>query len=194
MQKFVAGLLLGLGFVSSAFAGGVPGFSTIRLNWSGPGATGVPTMSTYATLLLAVLLALVVFRVFRKRSLLVRAIAPLAAVGVAASFAVMTEQLIAGISMVPAIEGSSCTGSETYTATGDMPPPCFVNTCGSPVTVSYTFIEGQGPDSNPITAEACTFEYFCDDTLGNVATQGAIVPSDGEFYATAFCVEQFDLD
>ena len=194
MQRIVVGLLLGLGFVSSAFAGGVPGFSTIRLNWSGPGATGVPTMSTYATLLLAVLLALLVFRVFRKRSLLVRAIAPLAAVGVAASFAVMTEQLIAGIPMAPAIEGSSCTGSETYTVTGDMPPPCFVNTCGSPVTVSYTFIEGQGPDSNPITAEACTFEYFCDDTLGNVATQGAIVPSDGEFYATAFCVEQFDLD
>ena len=195
MQRIVVGLLLGLGFVSSAFAGAVgSGFSTIRLNWSGPGATGVPTMSTYATLLLAVLLALVVFRVFRKRSLLVRAIAPLAAVGVAASFAVMTEQLIAGIPMAPAIEGSSCTGSETYTVTGDMPPPCFVNTCGSPVTVSYTFIEGQGPDSNPITAEACTFEYFCDEAEQEVATQGAIVPSDGEFYATAFCVEQFDLD
>ena len=193
MQKIVAGLLLGLGFVSSVSAG-APGFSTIRVNWSGPGATGIPTMSTYATLLLAVLLALVVFRVFRKRSLLVRAIAPLAAVGVAASFAVMTEQLIAGISMVPAIEGSSCTGSETYTATGDMPPPCFVNTCGSPVTVSYTFIEGQGPDSNPITAEACTFEYYCDEAELEVATQGAIVPSDGEFYATAYCVEQFDLD
>ena len=194
MQRIVVGLLLGLGFVSSAFAGAVgSGFSTIRLNWSGPGATGVPTMSTYATLLLAVLLALVVFRVFRKRSLLVRAIAPLAAVGVAASFAVMTEQLIAGISMVPAIEGSSCTGSETYTVTGDMPPPCFVNTCGSPVTVSYTFIEGQGPNSNPITAEACTFDYFCGDEQ-EVATQGAIVPSDGGFYATAYCVEQFGAD
>ena len=198
MQRIVVGLLLGLGFVSSAFAGGVPGFSTIRLNWSGPGATGVPTMSTYATLLLAVLLALVVFRVFRKRSLLVRAIAPLAAVGVAASFAVMTEQLIAGISMVPAIEGSSCTGSETYTATGDMPPPCFVNTCGSPVTVSYTFINGQTSSflapSIPITAEACTFAYACvndnSELVSEAATQDAIVPSDGESYAMAFCSEQ----
>lgn len=196
MKRIVAALLLGLGSVSSAFAGGAPGFSTIRLNWSGPGATGIPTMSTYAALLLAVLLALLVFRVFRKRSLLVRAIAPLAAVGVAVSFAVVTEQLIAGILGSPAIEGSSCVGSETYTSTGSTAPPCFVNTCGSPVTVSYTFIEGQEASFSgpiPITAEACTFDYACVDDSGLVleaATQDAIVPSDGESYATAYCSEQ----
>ena len=194
MQRIVAGLLLGLGFVSSAFAG-APGFSTIRLNWSGPGATGIPTMSTYATLLLAVLLALVVFRVFRKRSLLVRAIAPLAAFGVAASFAVMTEQPIAGVMGPAAIDGSSCSGSETYTADAAIAPPCFVNTCGSPVTVSYTFIAGQDvSSSNPLTAETCTFAYFCaagDESDESTATQGAIIPSDGRSYATAYCSEQF---
>ena len=198
MQKIVAGLLLGLGFVSSVSAGD-PGFSTIRVNWSGPGATGIPTMSTYATLLLAVLLALVVFRVFRKRSLLVRAIAPLAAVGVAASFAVVTEQPIAGILGQSAIGISSCSGSETYTATTSQAPPCFVNTCGSPVTVSYTFIDGQeasfsGP-TIPITAEACTFAYACVDdselVVLEAATQGAIVPSDGESYAMAYCSELY---
>ena len=195
MQKIVAGLLLGLGFVSSAFAGGVQGFSTIRVNWSGLGAaTVVPTMSTYATLLLAVLLALLVFRVFRKRSLLVRAIAPLAAVGVAASFVVVTEQPIAGILGQSAIGISSCSGSETYTATTSQGPPCFVNTCGSPVTVSYTFIDGQDSNSNPITAEACTFDYVCvseGDLVREAATQGAIVPSDGESYAMAYCSEQY---
>ena len=198
MQKIVAGLLLGLGFVSSASAG-APGFSTIRVNWSGLGAaTVVPTMSTYATLLLAVLLALLVFRVFRKRSLLVRAIAPLAAVGVAASFVVVTEQPIAGISGQSAIGISSCSGSETYTATPSQAPPCLVNTCGSPVTVSYTFIDGQESsfsDPIPITAEACTFAYECVDDNGGLvleaATQDAIVPSDGESYAMAFCSEQY---
>ena len=200
MQKFVAGLLLGLGFVSSAFAGGAPGFSTIRVNWSGlGGAAVVPTMSTYATLLLAVLLALLVFRVFRKRSLLVRAIAPLAAVGVAASFVVVTEQPIAGILGQSAIGVSSCAGSETYTAYDDTGPPCFVNTCGSPVTVSYTFINGQTSSflapSIPITAEACTFAYACvndnSELVSEAATQDAIVPSDGESYAMAYCSEQY---
>ena len=204
MQRIVAGLLLGLGFVSSAFAGGI-GYSTIRVNWSGLGAavTVVPTMSTYATLLLAVLLALLVFRVFRKRSLLVRAIAPLAAVGVAASFVVVTEQPIAGGVIVgqSAIGISSCSGSETYTATTSKAPPCFVNTCGSPVTVSYTFIDGQkasffGSGPIPITAEACTFDYACKDDSGLVseaATQDAIVPSDGKSYAMAYCSEQYGL-
>ena len=199
MQKIVAGLLLGLGFVSSASAG-APGFSTIRVNWSGLGAaTVVPTMSTYATLLLAVLLALLVFRVFRKRSLLVRAIAPLAAVGVAASFVVVTEQPIAGVLGQNAIGVSSCAGSETYTATVSTStgPPCFVNTCGSPVTVSYTFIDGQEASVSgpiPITAEACTFAYECvDDSVLvlEAATQDAIVPSDGESYALAYCSEQY---
>jgi len=205
VQKIVAGLLLGLGFVSSAFAG-AQGFSTIRVNWSGLGAavTVVPTMSTYATLLLAVLLALLVFRVFRKRSLLVRAIAPFAAVGVAASFVVVTEQPIAGISGQSAIGISICAGSETYTATDSTGPPCFVNTCGSPVTVSYTFIDGQEPSFSgptgpisgpiPITAETCTFAYQCVDDNGLVleaATQDPIVPSDGESYAMAYCSEQY---
>ena len=200
MQRIVAGLLLGLGFVSSAFAG-VQGFSTIKVNWSDPSAavTVVPTMSTYATLLLAVLLALLVFRVFRKRSLLARAIAPLAAVGVAASFVVVTEQPIAGISGQSAIGVSSCAGSETYTATDSTGPPCFVNTCGSPVTVSYTFIDGQTASVSgpiPITAEACTFDYACKDDSGLVseaATQDAIVPSDGKSYAMAYCSEQYGL-
>ena len=200
MQRIVAGLLLGLGFVSSAFAD-VQGFSTIKVNWSDPSAavTVVPTMSTYATLLLAVLLALLVFRVFRKRSLLARAIAPLAAVGVAASFVVVTEQPIAGISGQSAIGVSSCAGSETYTATDSTGPPCFVNTCGSPVTVSYTFIDGQTASVSgpiPITAEACTFDYACKDDSGLVseaATQDAIVPSDGKSYAMAYCSEQYGL-
>jgi len=208
VQRIVAGLLLGLGFVSSAFAGGrgAPGFSTIKVNWSDPSAavTVVPTMSTYATLLLAVLLALLVFRVFRKRSLLVRAIAPLAAVGVAASFVVVTEQPIAGIVAQSAIRISSCSGSETYTATPSEAPPCFVNTCGSPVTVSYTFIDGQEPSFSgptgpisgpiPITAETCTFAYECVDDgrlVSEAATQDAIVPSDGESYAMAYCSEQY---
>lgn len=195
MQRIVAGLLLGLGFVSSAGAG-VQGFSTIQVNWSDPGAavTVVPTMSTYATLLLAALLALLVFRVFRKHSLLVRMIAPIAAVGVAASFVVVTEQPIAGVLGQNPIGVSSCAGSETYTATVSTGPPCFVNTCGSPVTVSYTFIDGQEPNSNPITAEACTFEYACVSEgviVTEAATQGAIVPSDGESYAMAYCSELY---
>jgi hypothetical protein len=119
--------------------------------------------------------------------------------GVAASFVVVTEQPIAGISGQSAIGISSCSGSETYTATDSTGPPCFVNTCGSPVTVSYTFIDGQKASFSgpiPITAEACTFVYACKDDSGLVseaATQDAIVPSDGESYAMVYCSEQYGL-
>ncbi|MEZ5573723.1 MAG: hypothetical protein R3E64_17155 [Halioglobus sp.] len=53
-------------------------------------------MSIYGMLLLAWLLAIVAFRVLRDRSLFVRAIAPLAAFDVAASFAFMSERPEAG--------------------------------------------------------------------------------------------------
>ena len=178
--------------MSSAFAQPNPGFSTFRISWSADGATAVPTMSTYGILLLAVLLAIVVFRVSRNRGYLVRAIAPLATFGVAAAFAVMTQPSIAGFVMTPPIDVSSCSGSETYTADGPNPPPCFVNTCGSPVTVSYTFIDGEEPDTTPITDGTCTRNYYCGDDEGaSAATQGAVIPSDGLSYATAYCEEIF---
>jgi len=200
MKKVLVCLALVLGPVSSAFAGNGPvGFSTFQISWSGgaAAATAVPTMSTYATLLLAVLLALVVFRSLRSRGLLVRAMAPLATFGLAASFIVMTEHPIAGVT-IPDIGASSCSGSETYTATFPFEtPPCFVNTCGSPVTVSYTFIEGVTAFGAPITEESCTLVYYCEDEgpiETNPATEGAVIPSDGFPYGTAACEEILDVE
>lgn len=195
MKKICSGLVLSLGSVSSAFAGSPVGFSTIQINWSvSGGATAIPTMSTYGMLLLALLLAVVVFRISRKRGLLVRSIAPLAAFGIAASFALISERPVAGSIVPPAIEGTSCNGSATYTANGPTPPPCFRNTCGSPVTVSYTFIAGETPDGTPITADSCTYNYYCDEagSEGGVAADGAVIPSDGLPRATAYCSEIFD--
>ncbi len=199
MKRICSGLVLGLGFVSSAFAGTpLVGFSTIQINWSAAGgATAIPTMSTYGMLLLALLLAVVVFRISRKRGLLVRSIAPLAAFGIAAAFAVMSERPVAGIMAPPNIDGTSCNGSATYTANGPTPPPCFINTCGSPVTVSYTFIDGATQDGTPITAGSCTYDYYCDAVEeggdpGDIAADGAVIPSDGMPRATAYCNEIFD--
>lgn len=199
MKRICSGLVLGFGSVSSAFAGGPSvGFSTIQITWSGAGATAIPTMSAYGMVLLALLLAVVVFRISRKQGLLVRSIAPLAAFGIAASFALMSERPVAGGMGPPAIEGSSCSGSATYTANGPTPPPCFRNTCGSPVTVSYTFISGQTPTGTPITADSCTYNYYCDavgdgmPSAENTATDGAVIPSDGLPRATAYCQEIFE--
>lgn len=193
MKKIITALIVGMGSISSAFAGPPSGFSTLQINWTGAGgANAIPTMSTYGTLLLAVLLALVVFRISRKQGLLVRALAPVAAFGAAVAFTVMTEQPVAGIVGPPPIDGSSCSGTATYTADAPTPPPCFVNTCGAPVEVSYTFIDGQTSDviPVPITEGTCTLDYFCEGD-DNVAADGGIVPSDGLSYATAYCVEQF---
>ena len=145
-------------------------------------------MSTYGTLLLAVLLALVVYRILRNRGSLVRAIAPLATLGVLASFAVISERPIAGIPSPP-VDASSCNGTTTYTASvlGGTPPPCFYNTCGAEVAVSYTFVAGEMFDGTTITEESCILEYACGEGDPDPAAQGATIPSDGIPYGTAYC-------
>jgi len=169
-------------------------FSTFQISWSAAAAapTAVPTMSTFGTVFLAVLLALVVYRVLRNRGLLVRAIAPLATLGVIASFTIMSERPIAQPAP-PDVEASSCSGSETYTTNAEIPPPCFINTCGSAVVVSYTLAAGKTPDGTPRTEESCTLDYFCLGAEGveggfeQAAVQGATISSDGLPYATAYC-------
>ena len=205
MKKLVTGLAIFVAPISSAFAGFPVGFSTFQIDWavSNPAAPPVPippavvpTMGTYAIIVLAVLLAVVVFRVSRNRGSFIRAVAPLATFGIAASFALVSESPVAGIVIVPPIDGSSCNGSETYTADAPSPPPCFVNSCGSPVTVTYTLIEGETPDTTPITEETCTLAYFCSEGEGegggNPATDNSVIPSDGLAYGTAYCEEIFD--
>ncbi|RLQ21873.1 hypothetical protein DWB85_09800 [Seongchinamella sediminis] len=197
MKKLLAVATTGLGFTSNAFAG-VVGFSTIQINWSAGAAASaqpVPTLGTYGAIMLAILLALAAYRLSRKGGALVRAAAPLATLGLAAGLLFSTDNPIAGIAMVPAIEGNSSEGSQSYTANEFDPPPCFINNSGQPVTVTYTFVDGAGPGGEPITAETCTFDYYCQDGEGegepNVALDGASVPSDGQPYATAYCSEIF---
>lgn len=192
MKKLVTGLTLSLGCAARALAGSqIGGFSTFQISWSsGVVASAVPSLGTYGMLLLAALLALVVFRFSRSRGALVRAVAPLVTFGLAASFAFMTERPVAGGGVGP-VDATSCNGSSTYTANLTNPPPCFVNTCGAPVTVSYTFIDGEQADTTPITDATCTRDYFCSGE-GSSAIDGAIIPSDGLSYATAYCQEIFD--
>ncbi|MCX2973582.1 hypothetical protein EYC87_08320 [Halieaceae bacterium IMCC8485] len=195
-MKKLAGLLLGvMGSATNAFAGvPVPGGSaTFRLNWSGVEApTAVPTMGTYGILLLAVLVVIVVFRISRDKGLLVRTLAPLVTFGLAASFLIMTEHPVAGL-LNPRIDANSCNGSETYTTIyPTTPPPCFVNNCGSAVTVAYTFISGQTFDQQPLTDGTCTREYFCEELSLAGAIDGMQIPSDRAPYGAAFCLEMID--
>ena len=164
--------------------------------------TAVPTMSTYAIVLLAVLLALVVFRVSRNKGLILRALAPLVTFGLAASLVFVTDSTTAGLVLVlpPPVDADSCNGTQTYTAEAPAnPPPCFINTCGAPVEVTYTFVSGEKPGGTPITADSCTLVYFCaeegaeeGDEVSAVAADGAFIPSDGLPKATAYCDEIFD--
>jgi hypothetical protein len=188
-------LLISMMVSGQAAAQGSSGFSTFQISWSAAAVapTAVPTMSTFGTAFLAVLLALVVYRVSRNRGLLVRAIAPLATLGVIASFTIMSERPIAQPpAPSPAVEASSCSGSETYTADEAVPPPCLINTCGSAIVVSYTLVAGETPDGTPLTEESCTLDYYCDEVGDGEAAQGATISSNGLRLATAFCLEQFD--
>jgi hypothetical protein len=145
------------------------GSSTITMTW-GSGAA-VPTLGTWGLLALAVLLAVVAFRLLRKEPALLRGLALIAASGALVVASLGGRELVAGAISTP-IEASACQGSETYTANGAVPPPCFVNNCGAPVTVSYEFVSGQDGAGTPLTSETCTFSYFCEAANGGAMNGG----------------------
>ncbi|MEQ9464086.1 MAG: hypothetical protein RJQ10_10525 [Haliea sp.] len=157
----------------------------------------MPTLGLYGTIALALLVMVVTLRVLRDRPAVVRVVAPVAAMGLTLGAGLWTQDITAGAIAVPSIGASSCSGSATYTASPVNPPPCFVNTCGAPVTVSYTFVSGEDFFGDPLTAEGCTLDYYCQevDDLDSelVAAQGGVVPSNGEAYATAYCGEIFGM-
>jgi hypothetical protein len=201
MGKISAGLvgLLGMLVSQASLAGGaLVGSSTLTLNWTS-GATAVPTLGVYGTIALALLVMVVLLRVLRNRPAVVRTVAPAAGLGLVLGAGLWVEDITAGIAFVPDISANSCNGSQTYTAQVEgTPPPCFVNTCGAPVTVSYTFVSGTDFTGVPLTAEQCNFAYFCDGASGemdvspeegNRALNGSLIPSDGMPYATAYCLE-----
>lgn len=193
MRKFYFGLvgLAGLTVSHASLAGGpLIGNSTITLNWTS-GATAVPTLGIYGSLALALLVMVVLLRVLRDQPAILRTLAPVAGLGLTLGAGLWVQDITAG-GFVPSIGASSCNGSETYTADGPNPPPCFVNTCGAPVTVSYEFVSGRDFQGDPLTAEQCTLDYFCSDQEGE-ALQGAQIPSDGRSYATAYCQEIIGL-
>ncbi len=191
MKKVAVFLLLGLGAVSNAFAGGRVGFSTMQINWAPAKPEVVPTMGTYAMLALALLLSVVVYRALRERAAWIKAIAPVVTFGLAGSLVLVAGKIDAGASSAP-VDAGSCSGSSTYTA-GEFPPPCFINSCGQPVVVTYDVLGGESYEGIPLTAENCTFNYYCSEGgfEGPNATQGSTVPSDGNSYGTAFCDEIF---
>ena len=192
MGKVIRGLagLAGLLAARTSWAGGAPGGnSTFDLSWTS-GATAVPTLGVYGTIALALLVMVVIMRVMRNRPAVARVMAPVAGLGLTLGAGFWVQDITAGVAF-PTIGANACSGSQTYTGSApDTPPPCFVNTCGAPVTVSYTFISGENFAGAPLTAEGCTLDYFCEGEQG-VAAQGALIPSDGRLYATAFCQEVF---
>lgn len=189
MKKLIA--ILALVFASAAQAGD-NGFSTLTISWTG-GSTPVPTLSNAAILGLATLLALLAYRASRNSSNVVRALAPLVTFGLASFLTVISGKPEAGAGLGTTVYAGSCNGSTTYTADDPNPPPCFVNTCGSPVSVSYTLVSAQDPGGEEIAPEACTYDYYCEGDVptAGAATPGATIPSDGLPYATAYCAEQF---
>ncbi len=195
MTRRIVGAFLGLGFTSGAIAQPLGGSSTFQLNWSATAATPVPTMSTYAIALLAILLTVAAYRLTRNQGTVIRAVAPLVTFGVAATILFKTASPIAGVlTMIPPIDATESNGSQTYTAIAPTdPPPCYINNCGMPVTVTYNFISAETGDGTPITDETCTRLYFCDEAgEGPFVADGQVVESDGQPFATAYCQEIFD--
>lgn len=190
-----------------AVAGAPTPSSTFEISWSAS-PTAVPVLGPYGTAALALLVLVVAYRVTSRLPAAARAMVLAVSVGGSAALGLWTEDLRANGFQTPVLEADTCSGTETYTAIpgtktiSGKAPPCFVNNCGSPVTVTYKFISGVDTDRAPLlSAGACTKAYLCFDpdqfdpndpgsgVVSKSAADGSVIPSDGELYATAFCRE-----
>ena len=172
------------------------GFTTMVMSWAPlASSTPVPSLSTPATIALSTLMGLIAYRMLASRHGAIK-ISLSAILGVTvATLGLHTAAPEAGGPPSP-IVGSSCVGSQEYTSYRlRTPPPCFKNTCGAPVRVSYQFVDGETDKETPITASSCTKAYTCqspDDAseITLAAEDGAVVSSSDQWLATAYCLEQ----
>jgi hypothetical protein len=125
-----ASFALAAGSVSNWAAAGVP----YTVNWS-PESMAVPVLSTPFLVAIAALLAVVVFRLTRKRPAAIRA-------GAVVLTAVTSGALIGGSAELRAglLTGvPDCTGSQPGSACGAP----FGNACGAPIVVTYSNVDAQ---------------------------------------------------
>jgi hypothetical protein len=166
---------------------------TIILSWSAAQAQSIPTLSMGALMALAVFLAVMSYRLLAKQPGVVRALLPLCVAGTTGWLGVAALESDAGL-LLPDIEASACNGSGQYSV--DTVPPCFVNQCGAPVTVSYRYLEAEGLGTSvPLSEAPCNLNYTC-QAYGiaapdePVAEDGAQIPSGPTRYSVASCVLQ----
>ena len=172
-----------LGFGTPAVAGGASS-NTWSVTWSSIEGVTVPTVSEWQLAMLAVLLLAIGARILRRHS----AVASLLLTGglgcaaIAGGLLYSDKPTAAG---PPILGGASCSGSETYEA-GANPPPCFKNTCGSPVTVDVQFVEGLENGSS-YTFEECN---VVPDLCNGEALTG-VIPSGETLYNLPYCSNGF---
>jgi len=173
-----------LGFGTPALAGGSS--NTWSVTWSPVEGVvegvAVPTISEWQLAMLGLLLLAIGARMLRRHS----AVASLMLTGGLGCAAITggllySDKPTAGASPGFILGASSCAGSETYEV-GQDPPPCFKNTCGSPITVDVQFVEGY-VNGNPYTFEECdVVPNYCEgETLTDV------IPSGETLYNLPYC-------
>lgn len=161
-----------LGFGTPALAGG-PSVNTWSVTWSPVEGVTVPTVSEWQLAMLGVLVLAIGARMLRRRS----AAASLMLTGSLGCAAIAggllyTDKPTAGGAAYILPGASSCTGSETYDVGMD-PPPCFKNTCGSPITVDVQFVEGFENGISYTFEECNVVPNYCEgETLTDVTPSG----------------------
>ena len=171
-----------LGFGAPVLAGG-PSYNRWSVTWSSvDGVTTVPALSGLQLAMLGVLLLVIAARILRRHS----AVASLLVTGGLGCAAIAggllySDKPTAGGGPAVILGGASCSGSETYEV-GENPPPCFKNTCGSPVTVDVQFVEGLENGSS-YTFEECNVEP---DYCGGEALTD-VIPSGETLYNLPYC-------
>ena len=101
------------------------------VTWAPVGSTPVPTLGTWALMMLIALFALVAFRAWREAPNALRSVLLLAMAGSAGGVALWTSDVESSAMIVPT---ASCEGS--YTVETDSQPVELENNCGAPVVLS----------------------------------------------------------
>ena len=153
--------------------------NVITVSWVPVAPSAVPTLSTYATIALTLLLAIVAFRVIKARPVAARHLVVAALSVTALAAAVLVPQVIASDPVTIPIDSGCGPGSATYPA--DDRSVSFFNQCDVAMQIQLNFDQASCTESESKAANAeCSNCVYSGDLIE--PTTGDVSP-----YRLAYC-------
>ncbi|MFT4520234.1 MAG: hypothetical protein ACI9JM_002635 [Halioglobus sp.] len=124
------------------------GTNTITVSWSPLSGAGIPTLGTYGTIALAMLLAIVAFRVIKARPVAAKYLVVAALSLTVLATAVLIPQVIASAPVIIPLSSGCEAGSATYPDTDDS--VSFINECDVVMQIQLNFDNARCNESQAV--------------------------------------------